>query len=299
MGNSTSGLQNVAESLHGHTNGKLYKWNAGLEEDEKKKKRENGPIHVVGTVRYADRALLSPFGNEKGVACQVSVFKNDGYPQLDAVEYLFTGTEAVHFSVVGHAIEGGRISDVEQSFRFDCDMNKVTFKLKQTHLEQYIAFDKKNRILRSHAESSEWNVLVDRPLANKFWDRHAHNSRKGEMATLRSMLNAPIPVPRLAKERVLKVGDPVAIWGLPVQNADGSVTLVPTDDGRLVVTNSSDVMKSLSYRKPADVDAWIKAHDPKVFPMGEFLKKGALVEEVSDDDDDDAARDDDDGRRGV
>ena len=295
MGNSGSQLSSVG---HVPSNGKLYKFNTGLrEEDEKKKKKkEVGPIHVVGTVSASERALLSPFGEDVGVACQVSVFKNDGYQNdMEALEYLFTGTEAVKFSVSGHAIEGGGMNEQEQTFIFDADMSKIIFKLRQTHLEKYITFDKKNRILRSHPTSNEWAGLYDRPLANKFWERHAHNSRKGEMATLRSMLNAPIPVPRLAKERVLAVGDPVAIWATPRLNADGTVTLMPTDDGRIVITNSPDILKSLNYRKPTALDAILAANEPEITPMGVVLKAHTAVEYVPSYGDDD---DDDDDNRG-
>ncbi|KAH8059841.1 hypothetical protein JL720_13771 [Aureococcus anophagefferens] len=68
-------------------------------EKYKKEVDEEGvvkPIHIVGTVtKVAGESLLrSPFGGDCGVACQVSVYKNDGFPLKGQMEYLFTGTEA-------------------------------------------------------------------------------------------------------------------------------------------------------------------------------------------------------------
>lgn len=271
MGNSGSHLKeqvNAGLHLGGHDHhGLKY---MSKEDPAKAKDPGSKPIYVVGTVSTSRRAKRSPFGEEVGVAIQVSVFKNDGYPALDALEYLFTGTEAVEFEIEGYSIDNGQVSGNLKTYRFDADMSKITFKLRQTHVEQYILFDKKQRVLRSHPTDREWGSLYPRPNANKFWDRHAHNSRKGEMAMLRSMLNAPIPIPRLAKERVLKIGDPVGVWALPVENADGSVTLKTTEDGRLVVTNSDGVIKSLNYRRPPGVEDMIRKHDPRIIPMGEI-----------------------------
>lgn len=76
MGNGRSSLlghqpMQVNIFHHGHHDGDKYK--------DKEAERKMGPVHVVGTVTSSEELLQAPFGRQRGVATQVSIYKNDGY----------------------------------------------------------------------------------------------------------------------------------------------------------------------------------------------------------------------------
>jgi len=269
MGNGGSSFSGMASALH-----MSETHIPGLHTEKYKKEvDEEGvvkPIHIVGTVtKVAGESLLrSPFGGDCGVACQVSVYKNDGFPLKGQMEYLFTGTEAFRFEVQGHSAEKGTVPPTEPvRYLLDADMSKVTFKLRETHSEQYIIMDKKTREIRSHATDRKWEGLTVRPNAIMFWERHCSSSRKGEQSMLRSMLHAPIPIPRLAKERVLKLGDTVSVYAIPTDLGDGTIALRPTDEGRLVVCNSDTVARALGFKKYPNVDSIVSGQMRTVTPV--------------------------------
>ena len=181
---------------------------------------------------------------------------------------MVTGTEAFRFEVQGHSAEKGTVPPTEPvRYLLDADMSKVTFKLRETHSEQYIIMDKKTREIRSHATDRKWEGLTVRPNAIMFWERHCSSSRKGEQSMLRSMLHAPIPIPRLAKERVLKLGDTVSVYAIPTDLGDGTIALRPTDEGRLVVCNSDTVARALGFKKYPNVDSIVSGQMRTVTPV--------------------------------
>ena len=231
-------------------------------------------IHIVGTVTkvVGDELIRAPFGGEIGVASQVSIYKNDGYPMKNQMEFLFAGSEAFRFEVLGHSAEKGATPPTEPvRYVVDGDMSKVIFKLKQTHCEQYIVVDKKSRRIKSHEVERTWEKLVERPDAKLFWDHHSMSSKKGESAMLRAMLMAPIPVPRLAKERVLKLGDTVSVFGQLLENGDGSFSIRPVDEKPVVVCNSEAVAKGLGFKKYPSAESIAQASADEsltVIPMG-------------------------------
>ena len=246
-------------------------------------------VHVVGiVVAPADGTVLgSPFGGHQGMAIQVAAGRQAGHGASTAANNhgSFRALAAIDFF----------ISDAASSTRIrvavnGSDVDAWAWQLLETHTAYNIMRSRAGNVLLSGGNLHQHSKIAERPDAVHFWERFNGGLDPVQMiqiiaadrqddSTAATALGVgqsseDLQRPRMAVERTLQAGDPVAILGLLEQGAEGELILSPRmPKGRGTITNSPKLAASLADRQRRDDADGASTQDLRVLPMA--LSKNA------------------------